>query len=106
MFESRHRRLKTFLHFRLTRRRDSSERPAMKRIMRRNDFESPGIMSHLARELEQSFVRLRAAVAKKDAARRDKIDHALRQPALQFIIIEIRNVNELPRLRVQRVSSL
>src|SRR5581483_6551671 len=105
MLESRHRRIESLFDFLLTGRRNSRERAAMKRIRRGNDFESLRVLPDLAREFEQTFVRFRAAVAKENATRRDKIDNAFRQTSLRFCIIEVRNVNEFPRLLVQCIGN-
>ena len=68
--EARHHRLEPFLHFLLTGGGNARERAAVERIDRGEDLEPAFVMAELARELEQAFVRLGAAVAEKDFARR------------------------------------
>ena len=53
-------------------------------------------MAEFPRELVKTFVRLRAAVAEKNFAGANQIRRsASRDLPLRFVIIEIRNVNEL-----------
>src|SRR6185312_9576518 len=68
----------------------------------RQDFESSFVMAEFARQLEQTFVRLRAAVAEKYLPRRDEIHDRLRQAPLRLVIIKIRDMHQLARLLNQR----
>jgi hypothetical protein len=63
--EARHHRLETFFNLVLAGGGDARQRAAMKGICRRDDLKTAFVVAEFARELEQSFVRLRAAVAKK-----------------------------------------
>ena len=87
LLESLNCRAETFFHFFLSGRCNPSQRPPMKRVDRRNDFVADVIVSEFPGQLEQAFVRFRAAVAEKDSPRRDKVDNPFRQPPLELIII-------------------
>ena len=78
----------------------------MKRVDRSNDFVADVIVSEFPGQLEQAFVRFRAAVAEKDSPRRDKVDNPFRQPPLELIIIEIGDMDQLLRLLGQGFGHL
>src|SRR5206468_9245353 len=102
--ETWHGRLKAFLDFLLTRRGQARQRSAMKRIERGDDFVAAFVVAELARQFEQSFVRLRAAVAEKEFARSEQIDQCFSQAALRLRVIKIRDMNEFARLFQQRLG--
>ena len=79
----------------------------MEGIDRGDDFEPAFVMAEFARQFEQTFVRLRAAVAEENFARGQiSFDDRLRQPALRLVVIEIRDVDELLRLLDERLGDL
>ena len=106
MPETRDHRLEALLHLVLAGGGDAGERAAVKRIERGEDFEAAFVVPELAGELVKSFVRLRAAVAKKHLAGRQAFDDLLRQPALRLVIIKVRDMEELARLLRERVRNL
>ena len=64
--EARHHRLKTFFDLVLAGGGDAGERPAVKGIRRGQNFKPAFVVAEFPRELEQAFVRLRAAVGEKN----------------------------------------
>src|SRR4029077_9389970 len=66
VFDSHHRRLKTFFYFLLTSRSNPGQCPPMERFERRDDFETATVVAEFSRELEQTFVRLTPAVTEKE----------------------------------------
>src|SRR6266516_6537326 len=99
-----HGRLEAFLDFLLTRRGQARQRSAVKRIEGGDDFVAAFVVTELARQLEQSFVRLRAAVAEKQFARSEQIDQGFGQAPLRLRVIKIRNMNDFARLFQQRLG--
>src|SRR5215204_7194944 len=55
-------------------------------------------MTELARELEEAFVGLGAAVAEEHFARGQRLDDLLREPPLGFVIVKVGNVDDFPGL--------
>ena len=102
--ETRHRRLKTFFHFVLAGGGDAGERPAVKGIRRGQNFKPAFVVAEFPRELEQAFVRLRAAVAEKNFARADAFDDFGGEPALRLGEIQIGNVDEFFGLLDERLG--
>ena len=96
--EARHHRFKPLLDLLLAGRGDARERPAVEGIERGDDLEPAFVVAELAGQLEQAFIRLDAAVAEEAFAGADEADQRLRQPALRFVVIEIRGMDELARL--------
>ena len=88
-------RLEPFFHFVLAGGGDARERAAVKGIRRRENFKPALVMAEFARELEQAFVGLRAAIGKKTFARADAPDDFRRQPALRFGEIQVGNVDRV-----------
>ncbi len=82
MPEARHQRLKPALHLVLSRGGNARERAPVKRIERGENFEASLVVAKLAGELEQSLIRLAAAVAEKNFARPQMSDETGGQPAL------------------------
>src|SRR5256885_2455068 len=70
----RHHRLETLLHFLLTGRGDSRQRPSVERPVSRENFEPAGVVPKFSRKLVETFVRFRAAVTKETTARSDQPD--------------------------------
>ena len=97
-------RFESLLHLVLAGGGDAGERPAVKGIEGGEDFEAAFVVAELAGELEQALVGLGAAVAEKAFAGADEIDQRLGQPPLRFVVVEIRNVDELARLLDQRLG--
>ena len=102
--EAGHHRLKTFFDFVLAGGGDAGERPAVKGIRRRQNFKPAFVVAEFARELEQAFVRLRAAVGEKAFARADAFDEFGGEPALRLGEIKIRDVDQLFRLLDERLG--
>ena len=100
--ESGHDRFKPFLHLVLARRGDAAEGPAVKGIDGGKHFKPAFVVAEFAREFEEPFICLRAAVGKKAFARADPFYEFRRQPALRFGEIKIGDVDELLRLLHQR----
>src|SRR5580765_5072968 len=102
MPEAWHHRLKALLYFFLPGGRDTRQRAPVKRINGRENFKSPFIVAELPRELEQSFVRLRATVAEKHLSRRDEVHDGFGQTTLRLVIIEVGYMHQLARLLDER----
>ena len=102
----RHQRLETLFHLLLPRRRDARQRAPVKRIHRGENFKTPLLVPKFARQFVKPLIRLRAAVAEKNLARRKVPRELLRQSPLRLVIIKIRDVNQLPRLLEQRLRDL
>ncbi len=100
--ETRHRRLETFFDFFLAGGGDAGERPSVKRIGRGQNFKPAFVVAEFSRELEQAFVRLRAAVGEKNFSSADAFHNFRRQPALRFGEIQIGNVDQFSRLLDER----
>ena len=100
--EAGHDRLEAFFHLVLAGRGDAAERPSVKRIDGGKHFKAAFVVTEFARELEETFIRLRAAVGKKTFAGADPFHEFRGQPALRFGEIEIGDVDELLRLLHQR----
>ena len=64
--EARHHRLETFFDLVLAGGGDAGQRAAVKGIRRRQNFKPAFVVAEFPRELEQAFVRLRAAVGEKN----------------------------------------
>ena len=102
--EARHHRLETFFHFVLAGGGNARQRPAVKGIGRGQNFKPAFVVAEFARELEQAFVRLRAAVAEKNFARADAFHDFGGQPALRLGEIKIRDVDQFFRLLDERLG--
>src|SRR5205823_529363 len=101
--KTRHQRFETFFYFFLTGCRDACKGAPMKRV-EGGDYLKPAlVVPEFARQLEQTFIGLHAAIAKETFARTDQAAEGLGQPPLGFVIIEIRSVDELARLLHQRL---
>ena len=61
-------------------------------------------MPEFAREFEEPFVRLRAAVAEKHFAGRDEIHDGFSEASLRLVIIKIGDMHQLARLLNQRLG--
>ena len=101
--ETRRHRLEPFFHLVLAGGGDAGERPAMKGIRRRENFKPALVVAEFPGQLEQTFIRLRAAVGEKAFARADALDDFSREPALRLGEIQIRDVNQFFRLLHQRL---
>ena len=106
MPESLHHRLESLLDLLLAGGRDAGQGPAVEGIQRGDDFEPAFVVAELAGQLEQAFVGLGAAVAEEAFAGADQPHQRLGQPPLRLVVIEIGNVNQLPRLLDQRLGDL
>ena len=104
MPEAGHHRLKTFFHLVLSGGGDAGERPSVKGIRRGQNFKPAFVMAEFPRQLEQAFVRLRAAVAEKNFAGADAFDEFGGQPALRLGEIKIRDVDEFFGLLDERLG--
>src|SRR5262249_12249560 len=82
----------------LSRRRDPCQGAAMKRILSRDDLEPPFLVAKLAGQLEQAFIGFTATVAEETFAWSQQAHQGLGQPSLGFVIVEIRGVDQAPRL--------
>ncbi len=102
--ETRRHRLKTFFYFVLAGCGNARERASVKGIRRRQNFKPAFVVAEFARELEQAFVRLRAAVAEKNFARADAFHNFGGEPALRLGEIQIGNVNQFFRLLDERLG--
>src|SRR5579883_911516 len=105
MTKTGHRRFKPFLHLLLSCGGDGCQGPPMEGIDGGDDLETAFVMAKFARELEQAFVRLDAAVGKETFSRTDEFDQSLRETALRRVIIKIGNVHQLARLLDQRLGN-
>ena len=76
----------------------------MKGIEGGDDLKPAFVVTELARQLEQAFIGLDAAVAEEAFAGADEVDERLRQPALRLVVIEIRDVDNLARLLDQSLG--
>jgi len=70
----------------------------VKRIYRRENFETPFVMAEFSRELEKSFVCLDTTVAEETFAWADEIDQRLSEPALRFVVVKVRRMDDFARL--------
>src|SRR5436190_6477740 len=95
MSETRNRGAEAFLYFLLTGRSDAGKCPPMKRVQSCDNFKSTLVVAEFSRQFVESFVRFRAAVRKEDFAWSGEVDEFLRQAALRFGVIQIRNVDQL-----------
>ena len=68
--EARHHRLEALFHLVLAGGGNAGHRPAMEGIGRGQNFKPAFVVAEFPRELEQAFVRLRAAVGEEAFARR------------------------------------
>src|SRR5947209_18957251 len=62
-------------------------------------------MPEFSSQLEEPFVRFDAAVAEETFSRTDQPHQRLRQPALRFVVIKVRAMNELARLLEQHFGN-
>ena len=106
VLESGHHRLKAFLHLFLPGSGNPRERAPVEGIEGGDDFEPAFVVPEFSRQLEESFVGFRSAVAKKAAPGPDQFDQLLSEPPLRLIIIEIGNVQELTGLLDERGGDL
>src|SRR5207249_6585759 len=88
------------------RRGDARQRSAVKRIQRRDNFVAAFAVAKLARQLEQSLIGFRAAVAEKHFTGREQVDQRLSQASLRFCVIKVRDVDEFFGLFDQRFGDL
>src|SRR5690349_10324305 len=102
MAEPGHQRFKAFLNLVLAGGGDACQRAPVKRIDGRENFKSPFIVAKFPRELEQSFVRLRATVAEKHLSRRNEGHDRFGQATLRLVIIEVGYMHQLARLLDER----
>ena len=102
--EAGHHRLETLFDLFLTRRGDARQSAPVKRTVRGDDLVPALVVPEFSRELEQAFVRLRAAVAEKAPARADQPNERFRELGLRLGEIKIRDVQELSRLLEQRIG--
>src|SRR5580693_6936677 len=93
-------------YFFLPGRCDPGQRSTMKRIRCGDDSIATFSVPEFSRQLEQTFVRLGAAIAKKYSARPDMIDNPFRKLPLRLSIIEVRNVDQFFGLLGQRFCDL
>ena len=63
-------------------------------------------MAEFSRELEQTFVRFRAAITEKDASGCNQSDQRLCEAALQLMVIKIGDMHQFARLKVQGIRNL
>ena len=77
MSKTRNGRLETLLHFVLAGGGNTGEGPAMERVEGGEYFKSAFVVAKSARQFEQSFVGLAAAVAEKAFARADEAHQRL-----------------------------
>src|SRR2546423_412449 len=69
-----------------------------------DDFKTAFVVAKFPGELEQTLVGLDTAVAKEAFAGTDQAHEGLSQPALRFVIIKVRNVDQLARLLNERLG--
>ena len=96
--KSRNARAESLLDLLLSSGRNASQGAPMKGIEGGENLEPALIVSELARQLEQPFIGLAAAITEETFARPEQAYQRLGQPALLFVIIKVRHVNELARL--------
>ncbi len=105
----RNERLKAFLHFFLAGRRQRRHRAAVERVLHRDDLEPVRtvlLMPVAPRQLDRRFVRLRAAVAEKDPVGARMIDQHLGESDLRLGVVEIRHMDQLRRLALDRLHQI
>jgi len=103
MAKTRHRWREPFFDLLLPGGGDGGQRPAMKRVQGGQNLETPLIVPELAGQFEQALVGLDATIAKEAFARANQADQRLRQPALRFVVVEVRAVDNFARLLGQRL---
>ena len=102
--EARRHRLEPFFDLVLAGGGDAGQRAAVKGIRRRQNFKPAFVVAEFPRQLEQTFVGLRAAVGEKTFARADAFDDFRGQPALRLGEIQIGDVDQFSRLLDERLG--
>ena len=81
----------------------------MERVFHRDDLETPGsilVMGIMAGQLDRRFVRLGPAVAKEHLVGKRMIDQHLRQLHLRLCVIEVRSMDQLRGLVLDRLNQV
>src|SRR5581483_8294381 len=100
-------RAKALLNFLLRRRAHAAVRAAVKRVFRADDLVAFSFLAGFLhavqpRELDQRLVRLRTAVAEKNAARPGEVHDPARELTLQRIAKQIADVDQFGGLTLHR----
>lgn len=105
MPEARGHRLKALLHLVLTGGGDAGQGPAMEGVEGGDDLEPALVVAEFPGQLVEPLVGFGAAVAKEHLARGEVTDQLPGQPALRFMVVEVRDVGQLFRLLDQLGSA-